>query len=705
MKKRLIIYAALVGIGVLGYFALQWHARLKNPARKVTSEVFDSFFADLDSARAAVKAGKLAEAERQLNRILVKYRDSADVQHYLVEAEIALADIYAQRKETDRARKAYTGILDKTKNPDVKVRVRIALGTLEARSEGKLELLWKLFHEYRAWPEVSAQICVELADALIAQKHYAEAADIVSEVLTSGRTGRDPLLNRLAGQLETALDRMAAAAGSDAGAGDVYARHARKFPLAADFCRVWLTKAGQLYAKAGRYADARNAFCRIARDYPGEGDAWAAAAKMELGKLDAAEGKARTRLTPGGTDDRVKAGEAIVLAKEPIVKSGTWSPKRGVYVVSGSVEIRRPAQITIEAGTRVEFAMHASLVVYGGLVVQGTAEEPVIFTSAADVPEADRSEADRQRLAASFFDWEGIQFIEGTGSIRHAIIRHAARAVVCEKSQPRLEDVTIAACGIAAVACSNGAAPQIIAPDIRGNDGIAVHFVESGGSIEGGRIAGNPGGAVIARKNSKPVIAGTVLDANGGAVTTGVTAGSSVAAAIQCFDGSDLTLTDVTVSNSLGPGICAIYSMPSLTGCSLDGNADAAVVLESGANARITNTAIRGNASGVKCSVASAPVIKGCTFEANEQFGIRCEGGSNPEITGSRFDKLVGPGIVVRDACRPQLHGNYFPPQGIAIRHEGDNPINASDSVWPTGSDPAKLIEEIGAAKGQVRVK
>ena len=680
-KKRIVIYAALLAAAVGTYFVIQLVVRLQNPpVQPRLDKDFQTFFSKLDAARALREAGKLQEAGKALLQILEEYKDSPAVRHHVLEPRFDLAEIYEGQKQYALAEKQYQTIIASTTNPDALVRARIGLGAMKAHGDGGVGMLRDLFREFGMRQEVAAKICIKLADALAARGDFAEAAAVLSQTLSEGRSSNALLLNQLNAQLTQALEKQAAKAGSPAGAAEVYETQARAFPAMADAWR-WLEKAAVFHAQAGSFPEARNLLNAIIRDYPGEGDSQARTAEGRIEELDKAEVDAASRLTPAGTAARVKAGEKLNVVKSNVTQSAAWSPAQGTYVVEGRVDVRRPAELVVEAGTRVEFGLHASLVIYGKLTVKGTAESPVTFASAADRP--------------SFFDWAGVEFVESAECVvEHAVISNASRGIVCSAAGPRLVGVSVTACGNAAIECRKAAAPAIIEPRITRNDAAGIVFDGSAGSVEGGLIAGNRRGGLLARRNSKPAVSGTVIDANG-------------LAGVQCFDGSDVTLEKAAISNNLGAGIHAVFSKPAISGCTVAGNSGIGIICESGSDAKIGGCAIERNGGGVSCKVASSPAIDACRLASNDKYGIRCESGSRPEITGCTFEKLIGPGILSLDVSRPKVRGNHFPPEGISIRIEGNDDLRAADNVWPAGVDARKLVEDkaTGAGKGEVVLK
>lgn len=92
--------------------------------------------------------------------------------------------------------------------------------------------------------------------------------------------------------------------------------------------------------------------------------------------------------------------------------SATWLKQTVPYVIDGDLYIESAgnAELIIEPGTEVHFTNGSSIYVgyssskYGKLVAQGTASEPIIFTSSAPA------------AAQNPGQWDGIMFYEGTSS-------------------------------------------------------------------------------------------------------------------------------------------------------------------------------------------------------------------------------------------------------------------------------------------------
>jgi len=130
--------------------------------------------------------------------------------------------------------------------------------------------------------------------------------------------------------------------------------------------------------------------------------------------------------------------EVLELGDHAISGVAVW---RGEVLIRGVVTVTKEGHLTIAPGTRVRFARidrdgdgigDAELLVEGGLVARGTAEAPIIFTSAA----ADPAPADWKYLYLDFaregeiehiiseYAYSGIQVHFCKARIRNSVFRH-----------------------------------------------------------------------------------------------------------------------------------------------------------------------------------------------------------------------------------------------------------------------------------------
>jgi hypothetical protein len=131
--------------------------------------------------------------------------------------------------------------------------------------------------------------------------------------------------------------------------------------------------------------------------------------------------------------------------------------------VTGRVTINPEAMLRLPAGLALAFTNNAWLQAQGGLIAEGTAEQPIVFTSWRD-PEMGRREGGAQPG-----DWAGL-WLEGTQAVqtlRFVELRYAGiegRGYGCltlTDAAPVLADVTIRECGDYPVSSDLASDPQV----------------------------------------------------------------------------------------------------------------------------------------------------------------------------------------------------------------------------------------------------
>ena len=123
----------------------------------------------------------------------------------------------------------------------------------------------------------------------------------------------------------------------------------------------------------------------------------------------------------------VPGAAATTVPGGTIATSTTWSLAGSPYVVQGTVTVGAGTTLTVAAGVQVRFAIGTQLdVVDGGsLVAQGSAGQPVAFTS--DVASPGRGDwyyirafaGARLRLTHCEIAWAGPRRLQRTGRLRH----------------------------------------------------------------------------------------------------------------------------------------------------------------------------------------------------------------------------------------------------------------------------------------------
>ncbi len=224
--------------------------------------------------------------------------------------------------------------------------------------------------------------------------------------------------------------------------------------------------------------------------------------------------------------------------------------------------------MTVEPGVTVfnNWDINQTLVVQGHLEAAGTEAEPVVFTSHDD---------------SGPYQWKGLTFEGGTGTLRHAIVRYAGRG---------------------SYGGPGGGAGITVADVQAGEVRIEKSQVRN---ISGGSLTANYGLTLL---NSRAVVSDTLFTA---------------------------------ISDAVGPNPAAIWvkdsSHLSLSGSAVEGNVRNGLLVEGTAQVQIADTAIMQNGGhGVLVSGNTAVLtMTGSTVLANTQDGVRNSGNAQVTLGGA----------------------------------------------------------------------
>lgn len=199
-----------------------------------------------------------------------------------------------------------------------------------------------------------------------------------------------------------------------------------------------------------------------------------------------------------------------IAAVGPVSGDRVWRRVDSPVTVIGNLVVTTDASLRIEPGVEVRFVEGFRLDVSGVLQVQGTATDPVYFTSAARFPQPG--------------DWEGIRFLDDSVDelceVSNALVEFARTGIVCVdasptvagsmivdnsvhgmllvRSSPRVDLTSLQFNVLDGIHCLSNSAPVISRCAIQGNgsDGIEVN------------------GVTAVDRNSFPVITQSALDGN-----------------------------------------------------------------------------------------------------------------------------------------------------------------------------------------------
>ncbi|WP_137287808.1 right-handed parallel beta-helix repeat-containing protein [Halorussus salinisoli] len=120
----------------------------------------------------------------------------------------------------------------------------------------------------------------------------------------------------------------------------------------------------------------------------------------------------------------------VTYVEHDVTEDTTWSAADGPYRIAADVTIEEGATLGIEPGTTVQPAEDITITVEGNLTAEGTADEPITFTTATQAP--------------AHIRWASIRY-DGTSesrlSLSHVTIENATNAVTVDSGVGRI-DVT-----------------------------------------------------------------------------------------------------------------------------------------------------------------------------------------------------------------------------------------------------------------------
>ncbi|MCP4709640.1 MAG: hypothetical protein GY869_13520, partial [Planctomycetes bacterium] len=138
--------------------------------------------------------------------------------------------------------------------------------------------------------------------------------------------------------------------------------------------------------------------------------------------------------------------DGIEVIGSNITKDVLWRTNNTPYIVTGSITVYKdattPATLTIEAGVEIRFNGNLELTIgtsnlKGALIAQGTVDDPILFTSNAEMPAPG--------------DWQGICFEAPTDDaltiLEHCIIEYGGYSnrsnIMVNNSSPTIKNNTL----------------------------------------------------------------------------------------------------------------------------------------------------------------------------------------------------------------------------------------------------------------------
>ncbi len=244
--------------------------------------------------------------------------------------------------------------------------------------------------------------------------------------------------------------------------------------------------------------------------------------------------------------------------------SGTWSASGSPYRIEGDITVPAGQTLTIEAGTEVSFQNWYSLTVNGTLLANGTASEPILFTTTDTSP-----------------GWLGIRFVNAPDG---SLLDH----VIVEKGHATGASPLDSGGGIYIDGSSPTISNSIIRNNLAKNSGGGIYLNNSNATLIGNSIinnqagqGGTSNGGGLAVWYSNPVLTDNVISGNSVAISGTYTTPSGYGGGLF-LRSSDAVLTGNLISdnhvngsansNARGGGLYLYYGSPVFVNNTITGN-------------------------------------------------------------------------------------------------------------------------------------
>lgn len=233
----------------------------------------------------------------------------------------------------------------------------------------------------------------------------------------------------------------------------------------------------------------------------------------------------------------------------------TWSPDDGPIVIDESIEIDETTRLVIEAGVEVRLDKGKGIQVKGHLLVQGTAQEPVLFT------------ANNTSVPLGPDSWESIRLLSEsagrTHQVQHAMFQGARTGLLVSSTGALVQDCTFTL-GRYGLVARGGAQVEVRSSDFINNSALGLEWEDDSGGLAVDCYFEDNVVGVYFYKSSDPQVVNCEFSANyhhasfangSDGTIRSCTFRGAIAEAYECYDASSPLLVDVTIANQDDDGI------------------------------------------------------------------------------------------------------------------------------------------------------